>query len=464
MKLSRRSRALATPSSAADVMAEATSDKPRPCAEGPSEDHPHEDNMRDISERLMRTRYGELQCLRTLALCAKRSEALQELLSNRPRHQQCGSSSAAESQDVPPLTASQEQSTQTHAELRALSASSRVSGIAREFRGRLERVLSATASQTTTPRARSTPSTLASSIRSRSSSATPTPPLPARQDDDALRPADVQYTERLLNANPVFSFSEDAVRADIERLEAGRQVHRILNDQTFRDGLEALLLQRRTQNPVEMNERRALAIRESRADAGRPPRARHGDAGRTQPPMPPLAPSTFQPPHSNGRFAPPGVPASIESLGLVTGASFELLLSIQRMLQQDLGAALSRSGADGAPGAGPLRDEAVDEREEAAAVPRHSEIRPFVSPPQNHGRLGACVVCTTAEVNTVFYRCGHMCTCAQCAHALRRRRASCPICRAPVRDVVQVFLACAPTGAAATDGEAAPSAVPMEAM
>lgn len=73
------------------------------------------------------------------------------------------------------------------------------------------------------------------------------------------------------------------------------------------------------------------------------------------------------------------------------------------------------------------------------------ELRPFVTPPpRGDGGLGACVVCTDSEVDTVFYRCGHLATCARCAHALRRRRANCPICRAPVKDVIQVFRACAP--------------------
>ena len=63
---------------------------------------------------------------------------------------------------------------------------------------------------------------------------------------------------------------------------------------------------------------------------------------------------------------------------------------------------------------------------------------------KRHGRkmrLGACLVCCEEEVSTVFYRCGHMCACAGCAHNLKQRRAQCPVCRAPIRDVVQAFLA-----------------------
>eukprot|EP00117_Sycon_ciliatum_P020134 scpid52815/ scgid1647/ E3 ubiquitin-protein ligase NEURL1B; Neuralized-like protein 1B; Neuralized-like protein 3 len=53
---------------------------------------------------------------------------------------------------------------------------------------------------------------------------------------------------------------------------------------------------------------------------------------------------------------------------------------------------------------------------------------------------GTCVVCHTCPSDATFYSCGHMCTCCQCAHDLHARpNPVCPICRAPVKDIIRVF-------------------------
>lgn len=155
--------------------------------------------------------------------------------------------------------------------------------------------------------------------------------------------------------------------------------------------------------------------------------------------------------------SPLGGSAALHNLQLVQGASFELLLAIQRTLQQEV-AALSTQIADARlvpPAAAAAPDLAAVEEDRsrppmervAAALTPHDRQRP--------GALGTCVVCIEEEVGAVLYQCGHMCTCARCAHALLGRRAKCPICRAPIRDVVRAFIACAPgTGAAAVGVEA----------
>ncbi|KAI0221800.1 Baculoviral IAP repeat-containing protein 2, partial [Lamellibrachia satsuma] len=47
-----------------------------------------------------------------------------------------------------------------------------------------------------------------------------------------------------------------------------------------------------------------------------------------------------------------------------------------------------------------------------------------------------CKICMDDEANVLFLPCGHLCSCARCAPALR----NCAICRALIRGTVRVFL------------------------
>ena len=128
----------------------------------------------------------------------------------------------------------------------------------------------------------------------------------------------------------------------------------------------------------------------------------------------------------------------LRNLQLLQGASFELLLSLQRNIQQELAAALHA----------------------AAAAPPAPPVAATAEPAQRGSQgLGACVVCTDQECSTLFYSCGHLCACARCAFTLKARKAPCPICRAPIRDVVQAYLACAPACAAPTPAPTASATI-----
>lgn len=66
---------------------------------------------------------------------------------------------------------------------------------------------------------------------------------------------------------------------------------------------------------------------------------------------------------------------------------------------------------------------------------------------QNHTpqpvQAGHCTVCLTAIADTVLYRCGHLCVCYVCGLQLQQSTSvygvKCPICRAPVEDIVRVY-------------------------
>ena len=50
-----------------------------------------------------------------------------------------------------------------------------------------------------------------------------------------------------------------------------------------------------------------------------------------------------------------------------------------------------------------------------------------------------CLICLDNHSDSVLYQCGHMCVCYPCGRHLMDRGAKCPVCRAPIRDIIRAY-------------------------
>ncbi|XP_073270185.1 uncharacterized protein [Primulina huaijiensis] len=109
-------------------------------------------------------------------------------------------------------------------------------------------------------------------------------------------------------------------------------------------------------------------------------------------------------------------------------ACMELQIQLQRSVHQEVSAALnqsilSRVPFDAISGA--------DSRE--SNILHHESKWDFV-------RKGICCLCCDSNIDSLLYRCGHMCTCSKCAEGLVQGSGKCPMCEAPIVEVVRAYL------------------------
>jgi len=103
----------------------------------------------------------------------------------------------------------------------------------------------------------------------------------------------------------------------------------------------------------------------------------------------------------------------------VINASFDVQLDIQRSIRQELAAALYSYNMD---------------KNDTPSL--NLRFKPVRNQPR---RRGCCAICIETSVDCVLYMCGHYCVCSSCARSLLSSGLPCPICRAPIRDVIQVY-------------------------
>ncbi|CAJ1955841.1 unnamed protein product [Sphenostylis stenocarpa] len=99
-------------------------------------------------------------------------------------------------------------------------------------------------------------------------------------------------------------------------------------------------------------------------------------------------------------------------------ACMDMQLELQRSIRQEVSAALNRStGSSG-----------IDDR-----------VSPDDESKWECVRKGLCCICCESNIDSLLYRCGHMCTCSKCANDLHQSRRKCPMCQAPVVEVIRAY-------------------------
>lgn len=99
-------------------------------------------------------------------------------------------------------------------------------------------------------------------------------------------------------------------------------------------------------------------------------------------------------------------------------ACMDMQLELQRSIKQEVSAALNRpAGSQGACEGSLMDDES-----------RWDSVR-----------KGICCICRNNNIDSLLYRCGHMCTCSKCAKDLVQLQGKCPMCRAPVVEVIRAY-------------------------
>ncbi|KAG8371243.1 hypothetical protein BUALT_Bualt13G0067400 [Buddleja alternifolia] len=109
---------------------------------------------------------------------------------------------------------------------------------------------------------------------------------------------------------------------------------------------------------------------------------------------------------------------SMNNMESMLEAFIDMQIELQRSVRQEISAALNRSSFSG--------DASEENRLD-------DELQ------WDHIRKGICCMCRDSKIDSLLYRCGHMCTCSKCAENLVQCMGKCPMCRAPAIEVVRAY-------------------------
>ncbi|XP_072923891.1 E3 ubiquitin-protein ligase NEURL3-like [Hemitrygon akajei] len=71
--------------------------------------------------------------------------------------------------------------------------------------------------------------------------------------------------------------------------------------------------------------------------------------------------------------------------------------------------------------------------------PSFTEVLANYNPQSSKPMDEDCVICFSYPVDSVIYKCGHMCLCYGCGKKLLSRKLACPVCREPIMEIIKTF-------------------------